>query len=321
MNDKLLEIRVPISPTPDFFRRVHFMAASLRRLGGIHREHCITVFVGGDEEPSDLYEALPWSKNYPITWRWTDRGAFRRDSYWETSREVFRHPPRGSFVMCADADIIFLRDFSDLLTSLESSPAVAGVIGHASPFRTLKPLETWQRLANAYGIAPLEAKYEHTGWGFMVTHQGHRHTPAYFNFGMVMAPSDMMDKISADIAAADELVTSNLDTFFRFQIALTLVLQKHQLPVRALPLRYNFPNDPGFDERYTEELPDIRVLHYLRCEVVDRRRDFASLESVAALIRRNDLVGSNEVLREIVAELYAAVAAEDTSASIFSRFA
>ena len=311
MKDHLLEIRVPISPTSHFFRRIHFMAASLRRLGGIVGDHQIVVFVGADEEARDLNEALPWSCNYPIIWRWADREGFRRDSYWETSREVFRHPTRARFIMCVDADVIFVRDFSEVLTDLEQKPAVAGVIAHATPFRNCVPLQMWQRLADAYGVSLPEASYEHTGWGFMATHPNYRYTPAYFNFGMVVAPSEVMAKVSADIAAADEVVTKNLDTFFRFQIALTLTIQKHQLPVCALPLRYNFPNDPKFEKKYPDELRDIRILHYLRCEIVHRETDFETLARVDALVRRSDLSGSNEVLRECIEKLLPQVAEEE----------
>lgn len=314
MKQPALEIRVPISATADFFRRIHFMAASLRRLGGLAAGAELVVIVGGDEEARDLYEALPWSRKYPIVWRWADREGFRRDSYWETSREVFRHRARARNVMCADADIIFVRDFSDLLTSLDKEPAVAGVIAHASPFDEGLPMEKWRRMAETYGVAAPDFKYEHTGWGFMGRHRDFRFTPAYFNFGMVVAPAEMITKISDDIVDADKVVTENLDTFFRFQIALTLVMQKHRLPTRALTMRYNFPNDPRFDLKYSEELADVRILHYLRCEIIHREEDFTSLDKVAALTRRSDLTGSNEILRQCIAELFHVVAEEEAIA-------
>ena len=310
MNHRL-EIRVPISPTADFFRRVHFMAASLRQLGGTLADHEFVVCVGGDEEPRDLSRDLPWSKNYPITWRWVNRARFQKDSYWETSREIFRRPVRGKFVMCADADVIFVRDFSDLLEDLEKSPAVAGVIAHAPPFPKLPPSEIWDRLCAEYGVPVPPSIHEHTGWGFMVKAPEHRYTPSYYNFGMVIAPGEMMNAIATEIAAAYDLVTKRLTTFFLFQIALTLAIQKKNLPSRALPLRYNFPNDPRFDQKYPDELADVRILHYLRCETVHRENDFAASERVAALIRRPDLQGSNELLRKRLEELYPIVAEED----------
>jgi hypothetical protein len=308
-----LEIRVPISPTPDFLRRIHFMAASLRKIGGVLADHQFVICVGGDEEPRDLGEDLSWSKNYPITWRWADRERFRRDSYWETSREIFRQPAHGRFVMCADADIIFVRDFSDLLENLERSPAVAGVIAHAPPVRDIASGELWERLCREYGVPVPPSIHEYTGWNFMVNAPQHRYTPAYFNFGMVIAPMEIMNKIDKEIGVADEFVNKRLATFFRFQIALTLAIQKCGLTSRALPLRYNFPNDPGFDRKYPDELAQVRILHYLRCEIVHRENDFADLKRVAALIQRRDLQGSNEALRNCLEELYPTVKGEELS--------
>ena len=309
---KRLEVRVAISPTPDFFCRIHFMAASLEQLRSAIGDYELVICVGGDEEPRDLSEHLPWSKNYPIIWRWADRERFRKDSYWETAREVFRQPARARHIMCADADVIFVHDFSDLLDDLERSPAFAGVIAHAPPFPKLPPSEIWEKLCADYGVCVPPSIHEHTGWGFMVKAPEHRYTPVYFNFGMVIAPAALMDKVGEEIIDADHFVSERVTTFFRFQIALTLAMQKQRLASLALPLRYNFPNDPRFDRAYPDELTNVRALHYLRCEIVHRENDFADLERVAAIIRRRDLVGSNEVLRKRLEELYPMVAAEES---------
>ncbi len=308
-----LEIRVPISPTPDFIRRVHFMAASLERLKASIGSYALVVCVGGDVEPRDLYQSEPWSKNYPLTWHWADREIFRRDDYWETSRDIFRQPIRGRVVICADADVLFIADFSDLLHELIDQPVVAGVIAHVPPFQPEKFAETWQQLSAGYQTPPPVFEHEHTGWGFMVQHEALRYTPPYFNFGMVALPAALMEIVSREIETADAFVQSQLHTFFRFQIALTLAIQKHRLPVRALPLRYNFPNDPGFDARYPAELADLRIMHYLRCETIHREKDFSSLDAVAKLVARRDLVGSNEVFRRAVAELYPSVQKAETN--------
>ena len=307
-----VEVRVPISPTPDFFRRIHFMAASLRRLSASIGEFLLVVCVGGDNEPFDLNAALPWARHYRIVWRWADRTRFQRDSFWETSREIFRQPVQAPIVICADADVLFVDDFSELVRDLDLAPAVAGVIAHAPPFRDERFAEMWNDLCAGYEVAPPAFDYEHTGWGFMMSRPVLRYTPVYFNFGMVAAPAALMEIISAEIEAADNYVNSSLETFFRFQIALTLTILKHHLPVRALPLSYNFPNDPAFDARYPEELENVRIIHYLRCETIHRENDFATLESVRTLVRRTDLTGSNERFRACLAELYPVVVQEET---------
>ena len=203
-----LEIRVPISPTPDFIRRVHFMAASLERLKASIGSYALVICVGGDVEPRDLYQSEPWSKNYPLTWHWADREIFRRDDYWETSRDIFRQPIRGRVVICADADVLFIADFSDLLHELIDQPVVAGVIAHVPPFQPEKFAETWQQLSAGYQTPPPVFEHEHTGWGFMVQHEALRYTPPYFNFGMVALPAPLMEIVSREIETADAFVQS-----------------------------------------------------------------------------------------------------------------
>ncbi len=303
-----LELRIPISPTPDYFRRIHFMAAALHRLKDDIGPHLLVVGVGGDVERYDLHAAQPWSRNYPILWHWADREKVRRESFWETSREVFRQPTRARKVMFTDADVLAVRPFPELLGEVSDSAIVAGVIAHAPPVRGRPPGEMWAKLCRSYGVPVPDARYEFTGWNFM-THD--RFTPAYFNFGMVLTSAAAMKNLGAEIIAADEFVSANLETFFRHQIALTLAILKSGLAVRALPLRYNFPNDPKFDRAYPDELAEVRILHYLRCEIVHRENNFRTLADVEELVARTDLTGSNEVLRQTVADLFPVVAAEE----------
>jgi hypothetical protein len=311
----LLEVRVPISPTPFFFRRVHFLAASLRRLGGGLVDHEILVCVGGDVDPYNLYEALPWSTRYPLIWRWVGREAFQREDYWETSHEIFRQHGRARFVLCSDADTIFVRDFSKLIDELERSPAVAGVIGHTTPFKRqppgITPKMKWDALFAGYGVAPAPMGYEHTAWGQLSKNPDERYTAPYFNFGFVMAPYQMMDRIAAEMLAADTYARKYQGGNKRFQLALSLSMRKHALPVRILPFRYNFVNMPIFDARYREELEHVRVLHYAIKDVINRDSDFQTLDGVRALIDRHDLTGSNEILRLLLEELYPIVAEEE----------
>jgi hypothetical protein len=310
---KLLEVRIPISPTPFFIRRVHLMAAALRDFGPAMAEHEIVVCVGEDVEPYNLYEREPWSTLYPLTWRWVSREAFQKDSYWETSHEVFRQHSRAKFVMCSDADTLFIRDLSQLLAELEREPAVAGVMGWLPPFRAHAepPAEMWRRLFDLYGVEQAAQEHEHTGWSFLSEDPAERYGPPYYNFGMVLAPGRMMDAINAEMLPADRFAVANVRGNKRFQIALTLSMLRRRLPARILPMRYNFPNYDLFEQRYPEELQNVHVMHYLRRDVVDRNRDFESLAAMKALVERKDLAGANEILRRRIEQLYPVIEEEE----------
>jgi len=222
--------------------------------------------------------------------------------------------------MFADADVIFVRNFSGLLTKLVEKPAVAGVIGHGTPFTDrvranprIPPARRWREFYEGYGVTPAPVIHEHTGWQQTSTDPLDRWTAPYFNFGMVIAPSAMVDSISPEMPAADAYASTAVKGNKRFQLAFSLAIQKHAFPVRVLPFRFNFVNDPFFDERYPEELKNVRVIHYARRTTINRDIIFNSLENVAEFIGRRDLAGSNEALRQLIAELYPIVAAEETS--------
>src|SRR5690348_5757800 len=81
------EIRVPISPREDFFRRVEFLHRSVRACGGLTAEAKLVVSIGEDIDPFDVVAREPWSRDQ-VTWRWVDREAFRRDSFFATGLDV-----------------------------------------------------------------------------------------------------------------------------------------------------------------------------------------------------------------------------------------
>jgi hypothetical protein len=101
-----------------------------------------------------------------------------------------------------------------------------------------------------------------------------------------------------------EIMRRNMrDTYWFDQLALALSAARSGGKKLVLQPRYNFPNQRGFDEAYPDDLADIRFLHYLRTDTVDRDRDFASLDAMLRLVDRTDLDGSNEVLRQRVEKL------------------
>lgn len=321
-----IEFRTTISPTPYFFRRVHFLAASLRALGGEIADHEIVVSVGGGEAGDNYYRSQPWSCKYPIVWRHVSLESYARLGYRATNLDRSAHMSRADYVMMVDADVIFLRDFSDLLAELERTPAICGVMAHASPFLRPpvmvgifaerirdndSPDVYWDLLAEHFGIAPMKMEYEYSGWGIMSRDPMHRFAPAYFNGGMVLGNSELMDRMCELYPDAEGAINEVMETYFCPQLARTLACHKAGIACRSLPLRYNFPNDPGFDAAFPEEAANISILHYLRHDIVHRDRDFSDVAGVERLVARTDLSGSNEDLRRKVAELREIVLEEE----------
>ena len=307
------EIRTTISPTPNFFRRIHYMAASMRRLGPKMVDHEIVVSVGGGVGRDNLHRSQPWSNLYPIVWRWVDPEAYARRGYEATNRDRYLHMGRASLVMLADADVIFIDDFGDLLAELEHGPAICGVMAHISPFmkvRQRSPRTWWRLLAQAFDMPELPFDCTHSGWQSMFKDEDYRHSPIYLNGGMIVGPVELMERMFALMPAAAEAVERVIRSTFRPQLARTLAMYKAGLPGRVLPLRYNYPNDERLEDTHVGELADLRILHYLRKRVIHRDRDFMSTDSVARLVARTDLSGANERLRCLLAELHDVVAAE-----------
>ena len=145
----LLELRTTISPTPSFFRRIHFLAASLRDLGGALADHEIVVSVGGGQ-PENYYRTQPWSNRYPLIWRPVDPEAYARLGYRAINRDRAAHLARGTFVMVVDADVIFLNDFSPLIDDLRADPHANRLFLQllASPHRVATQLDRMKR----YGV-------------------------------------------------------------------------------------------------------------------------------------------------------------------------
>lgn len=321
----VLEVRTTISPTPFFFRRVHFLAASLRALGGALSDYEIVVSVGGGAF-ENYYRTQPWSCTYPLIWRHVDRSEYQRLGYRATNRDRAAHLSRAEFVMMADADVIFLRSFSELLARLRVAPAIAGVMAHMSPFTVAPKLRPefaskpahdgsdagyWRLLSDHFETGELQLEHQYSGWGALSLDERHRFAPPYFNGGMVLGPGAMMDEMCALFAPAEHAVDAVMDTYFRPQLARTLACAKAKIPCVSLPVRYNFPNDTAFEAFHAAEAPDISILHYLRKEIIHRDDDFMDQSGVDRLIGRTDLSGANEMLRQRVAHLRDIVFAEE----------
>jgi hypothetical protein len=286
-----LEVRIPISPRPDYFMRVRLIAMSIREF---YPHAVITVSVGADTEPYDLEKALPWSAGLGVEWAWVPRAEFTdwrntAHPYIATMMQRFRPPFAADRVLMIDADVIVLKAFDELFAERDS---IAGVMAHGSPFAGVHQ-EQWTTLFRGYELSDPVFEHEHSGWGTMISDPAVRLSPPYFNTGVLFAPAAMLVELYPTYMDALEYVRATMDSYYFEQIALTLAMERAGLPATILAPRYNYPNQTNFDEFWPGELNDLRLLHFLRTEI--------------GLVQRRDLTGSNELLRRRIVALLSAL--------------
>jgi len=197
------------------------------------------------------------------------------------------------------------------LVDAQASPTLAGVLAHVSPFVDCADgQDLWQRIFRAAGLGEAPLECEHTGWQTMEFDPDRRYCPPYFNLGVLLASREALRALAQTIYAEMETVQRVHDTPFRCQIALTLAIVRAGVQWRALPMRFNLPNDAQFLPRYAAELADARIIHYLRDGELDRAKDLASVEGVEALLSRADLNPLNARLQDALKEVHGRVLCE-----------
>ena len=304
------EIHVPISPTPPFLTKIHYLAASLRRFGGELADSPLVVTVGA-EERFDLARAHPWSRRLGVEWRWLEDSLWRRHGIYATALQRFCYDIAAPNALLLDADTLFVGPVDDVLAEVEGSHAIAGSIAHISPFLECEDEQVlWARIFDAAGLGNPPLECEHSGWQAIEFDDSRRYCPPYFNLGVLFAPRAVLGALAKTIYAEMETVEQVHPTPFRCQIALTLAIVRSGVQWRQLPLRFNLPNIVQFLPRHRSELDDARIIHYLRDEDFSRAEDFASVTRVGALLEREDLNPVNLRLRDALREVHERVLAE-----------
>lgn len=292
-----IEVRVPISPTPSFLNRVVLMAESIRRF---HPDTMMRVYIGQtdgvtDEAAIRVQDAFRGRDIVP-TWINThsfDLWANSRSPYLGTMNARWHPQTEADNIIIADADVIF----TGPLTELFAFDSVVGVQAHISPLAN----DQWKYLFAINGCPSPEFEHVYSGAGIMGP-EGQK-GPYYVNSGFFFAPRHLFERMCAPYQEAVNICKSAMrDSYWFDQLALALAVAKSGVPHLTLSISYNFPNQAAFDTAYPGGLLAAKVLHYLRTDIIDRDRDFADLTAIKRLVARTDLTGSNEVVRQTVAE-------------------
>lgn len=188
----------------------------------------------------------------------------------QATQRFCQDDPALDYVILCDADTLILGDITQALVQLAHGFAAAGVIAHAPPCSE----KDWIALSTAITGTPIALPYHYTIW---TTSSGPTHrAPFYVNHGFLAFRADALRDFAAPYLEMRKTVASRVERpFFTGQIALALTLHALGWQGAALPMRYNFPNDPRAFDLHNREAQDIRVLHYLREHHFQRASLFA----------------------------------------------
>jgi len=307
-----IEFHIAAQPTPSFFSQIGMFALSLRELGPPYSVAPIHVSLG-HVEPVPIPEAYGLARcRDQLRWHWVTGEEFAANPFAQ-SENRWRVIGDCEFVCMSDADTLFVRPIDELLRELRDRPAVAGVGVHHPQF-TVTPEQNvrqgWEYAAQKLLGRKVEFACRHT---LQNKEEADNETPFCPNFGFVIGPRELMRRLGQDVYDLSRKVidlfpvTPDSDPprmhFFSAQIGLALAIAKTQTPWRELPMRYNWPNDSTADSLYPEEIPQIRIIHYLRRELFERERIFCERESFARFMRTSFSEAGDQLLQERVRKL------------------
>jgi hypothetical protein len=158
--------------------------------------------------------------------------------------------------------------------------------------------ELWAILgATALGRAPRH-RYAYT-----LQEPGSREScPFYVNYGFIGGTPKALSALYKGLVRLQPVVAERVGKEMGFWGQIAIALAAEELPHRALPLRFNYPNDPRADRLYPEEMESIVLMHYLRTERYDRHRVFVEPEAFESLLA-STFSGSDALFQERVRSL------------------
>jgi hypothetical protein len=279
-----IRFRIPISPTPAFYSQVRLFNFALRRLGGIYESARIDIMVGDFCDIEKVIADNRWSKPFNMTWMKVPDAIFRSSGVPGTAnwRFVFqKEDPPADIVIFCDADTVLLRDIDPILSSFpKDRPTIRGHMAHVPPDHssTVLPLpiraEYWPKLFELLGAPWPSGLHRYS----MDEFQQWPEVPAYFNYGFVAANRLAVERLADGIFAMDEEVCRITKSYMRCQISLSVLAARRGVEMEPIGAEYNTANDLVHMKLNKVGPDDIRVLHYLRSDEIDRYKLFIPSE-------------------------------------------
>lgn len=295
-----MECWVPASPKAPFWIQIRTLVESLRRYGGRAAARApLTVVFGPEASPEEISRQMAWGKALGVRWEVVPEAIFARHGIYGTALQRFSGHFAADMVLMLDADVLITGSLDGLLRDTQARQVLRGLPAHIPPWT--QP-EQWDHLFAALQLGPAPKICTPSGRG--IYPESAQDMPPYFNLGVILAPAAMMTSIGSVIFAEMAAIDLVMNSHYRCQLALMAAICRLGTPWRALPLRYNFPNDAAFVHRHPWEGLHIRMLHYLRRgPPCDRERDFASIEALCSWLEWDDLEGANRFLQRRIRAL------------------
>jgi len=295
-----LEFLLCGSPTEGFFSQMSFFRLCLDRMGGAEAAARL-VCVFGDHEVAEIPPRWqPYFDRIEVHWAHAP-GAENPSHIQQHERRFDLLDPGADLSVLCDADVAVLAPVRPLAQSLMAEPALAGVIAHYHfPWegREKQAARDWNELAQAVLGRDIARPYRYT----LLAADAPPEAPFYINYGVFAGPPALLAKFHARDQLFRPRVAALLGSWWGPQVSLPLTCEDLNLPVRALQMRYNFPNDPIADQLYPDDMRNIVFLHYLRGGAFRRDQVFAQ-EPVFDAFLRASLEGSNAVFQRHVREV------------------
>lgn len=294
-----LEIHIPISPTPKFFRMVRCLVASLRHFGGLYSDAKVVLTIGDPViRDREVHAENPWLSEWGIETRWVPEELYAKDIYYATANQRFSYEYASAMVLMMDADMLVARPFDDLVVRLHREQRFGGMITHISPF---DDFSMWQKVYDACGLGEVRAIHEHTGWPYLIKDPSLRFCPPYFNLGFLLMPAGHATKIGEQIYPLMYKIADTFETHYKCQLAVGLAVVQQAIPYECLSMRYNFANDPQLEALYPVEQVEATIIHILRKhQEVSKDTLYEQPVGLDDFLSRIDLAGINKLAQSVV---------------------
>ena len=270
-----LEFRIPISPTRGFFSQIRFFNFALRRLGSPYDSARLRIVVGDNCDIDAVRAQNDWSSSYNIVWHAVPADIFDRYGIWGTANWRLILPPEDAeVIVLSDADTVLTGAIDPLPVTIPNiAPVIAGHMAHFPPPVANQVPDTsgadfWPWLFAALGVpvATFDHRYSMDGEGRFPA------IPAYFNLGFIALNRPALEVFGSQIMAEEQRIAALTESNMRCQLAMTTIAYRANMEIVSLPAEYNLANDLRH-LTHIGDMNDVRVIHYLRNEEMDRSRD------------------------------------------------